>query len=72
MSATYTFKIRGLTSGSATIATVDVTWDTDEVLRFTDGNGVKRAIPIKGDFARLMKEIFTGGSGLDSGKAVNE
>jgi len=73
MAALYTFKIRGLTSGSATINTVDVTYDTDGILRFTDSNGVARSIPINpasGEgFARLIFEIFTGASGLDAGSS---
>jgi hypothetical protein len=70
MSAVYTFKIRGLTSGSATIATLDVTIDSDGMLRFTDTNSQPRAIPVKGDVAALLKEIFTGASGLETGSAM--
>lgn len=70
MSQLYSFKLRGLTSGSATIATVTVSWDADNYLRFTDANGVAREISIvdssQGDFAALMKACFTGSGGLDA------
>lgn len=70
MSQLYSFKLRGLTSGSATIATATVSWDADGYLRFTDANGKARAISIvdssQGDFAALMKVCFTGASGLDA------
>jgi hypothetical protein len=62
----YTFKIRGLTSGSATIATKDVTIDSDGMLRWSDTNGDPRALRLTGDVAQLMKDIFTGASGIDS------
>jgi hypothetical protein len=67
VAAIYTFKIRGLTSGSATIATVDCTIDEDGMLRYTDSDGNPRSVKIAGDFAQLMKDIFTGGGGVDSG-----
>ncbi len=69
MAVLYTFKIRGLTSGSSTIATTDVTVDSDDMLRFTDSTGQKRVVPIQGDFAILLQGIFTGGSGYDAGSS---
>jgi hypothetical protein len=56
----YDGKVRGLTSGSATIGTKDIElWD-DGVLRFSDSNGKPRSVQLRGDLMRLFKEAFTG------------
>jgi hypothetical protein len=73
MATVYSFKVAGLTSASATIATLDVTWCTDGYLRFTDANGDPHAINIGngcgGHIADLLKSIFTGSGGLDADSA---
>lgn len=72
--ALYSFKIRGLTSGGATINTVDVSYNSDGSITFTDSNGRTRWFDVApacgGDgLARLIKEIFTGAGGFDAGSS---
>lgn len=67
MAQIYNFKLSGLTSASATIATVDVSYDTDGFLRFNDVTGQPRRVKIDGDFAALLWAAFTGVSGFDAG-----
>lgn len=71
MAQVYNFKLRGLTSGSATINTVDVSYDSDGILRFTDATGRARQVLIGGcgneGLAQLIFDVFTGASGLDAG-----
>jgi hypothetical protein len=66
MAVLHSLKIRGLTAADATVATVSVTLDTDGMLRFTDARSVKRAIPLEGDLAALIKDIFTGTGGYEA------
>lgn len=69
MAAVYTGKIRGLTAGSATVATVDVTYDADGFITFTDTEGNIQRVPVTGAFAELVQMIFTGASGLEAGSS---
>jgi hypothetical protein len=65
--AIYTGKIRGLTAASATVATVDVTYDADGFLSFTDTESNKHRIAVEGAVAELVKMLFTGTDGLEAG-----
>lgn len=70
MSALHSLKVTGRTSastdGTATglIATKSITIDSDGFLRFTDASGKARAIPMRGDFAVFVREVFTGTGGI--------
>lgn len=67
MAALYTLKLRGLDStGALTIATLDVTVDSDGMVRFTDAAGTKHSIPMRGSFARLVKATLQGTNGIAS------
>jgi hypothetical protein len=66
MAVLHSLKLRGMTSADATIATVEVTLDTDGMLRFTDARSVARAIPLNGDLAALIKDLFTGTGGYEA------
>lgn len=75
MSALFSFKLSGRTSastlGTATgiIASKDVTYDDDGYLSYSDANSIPRRIPISGDLAQLLKELFTGTGGLTAGSS---
>lgn len=64
--AVYSFKVRGLTAASATIATLDVSYDADGFLRWTDtaGSSTPRSLKIDGNVGEFLKEIFTGTGGI--------
>jgi hypothetical protein len=66
MAVLHSFKLQGQTSADAAIATVEVTLDTDGMLRFTDARSVVRAIPLNGDLAALIKDLFTGTGGYEA------
>jgi hypothetical protein len=67
MAQLYSFKLRGLTAADATIATKTVSYDSDGFLRWTDANSIARRVPISGDLAELLREVFTGTGGIDAG-----
>lgn len=73
MAQLYSFQIRGLTAGGATINTVAVSYDSDGFVRFTDLTGRPRSVMVanNGDegMSALLKMIFTGASGFDAGSA---
>lgn len=66
MAQLYSFKLRGLTAASATIATVTVSYDGDGFLRWTDANSQPRSVQIQGNVGELLKELFTGTGGIDA------
>lgn len=69
MDTLYSFKIQGQTTSDVAIATVSVTITGDGYLVFTGSGPHARRIPIAGDFADLVKKIFTGTDGLDADDA---
>jgi hypothetical protein len=66
MAVLHTFKLQGQTNADVAIATRTVTLDTDGMLRFTDARSVKRAIPLNGDLAALIKDLLTGTGGYEA------
>lgn len=66
MTVLHTFKLQGQTSADAAIATRTVTLHTDGTLRFTDARSVRRSIPLYGDVAALVKDLFTGTGGYEA------
>ena len=54
------YKLRGLTSGSSTIGTVDIQIATDGAIVFNDANGVQKEFMPSGVVAELLKMAFTG------------
>lgn len=79
MAQLYSFKLSGRTAasvdGTATgiIATLSVSYDSDNKLRWTDANGRARWVEIRnggsGDLASLLATLFTGTGGIDAGSA---
>lgn len=60
MPLSYDYKLRGLTSGDSTIATVDVALELDKArFTFLDATGRAHRISIAGDFAALVEACFT-------------
>ena len=51
--------IAGQVEGFSPISHREFIIDGHGTFRFTDSNGNERAIPVVGDFARLLKEIYT-------------
>lgn len=64
MSVLLSLKLRGLTAEDATLGTVSITLDSDNLIRFTGPNGVKHAVPLSGDLAVLIAEAFKGPDGI--------
>lgn len=70
MAVRYSLQLTGRTAastlGTATgiIATDAIEVHDDGFIRFTDASGVRRAIPMKGDFGVLMREVLTGTGGV--------
>jgi hypothetical protein len=70
MTTLYTFDIQGQTTSSVAIGTLtDVTIDSEGFFNFTDSESRKQRIKIEGAFGKLVKELYTGASGLDAGSA---
>ena len=75
MAQVYSFKMSGRTAasvdGTATgiIATIDVSYDDDGMLRFDDETGNPKAVAVSGDVADLLKVLCTGTGGIDAGSA---
>lgn len=68
MAKLHDFKVRGLTSASATIATLDVEYHDDGSLRFATAAGEKVVLQPSAAVNKVLKAIFTGTGGFATGK----
>ena len=68
----YSLKVRGLTAADAVLGTVVVAVGGDGFLRFTDAQGIKRAVKITGDLAILLREAFIGTGGYTATDVVGD
>jgi hypothetical protein len=70
MASLFSGKMSGRTAatvdGTATgiIATVTVSLDSDDMLRWTDANGDAHAVKVHGEVAALLTALFTGAGGI--------
>lgn len=78
MAVRYNLQLTGRTAastlGTATgiIATDPIEVHDDGFIRFVDTNGVRRAIPMTGDFGVLMREVLTGAGGIPATEPMFE
>ena len=70
MAKLHDFKVRGLTSASATIATVDIEMHDDGSIRFATAAGEKVIIQPSAALNKLIKLTFTGSNGIPTGRAL--